>query len=92
MKDQFTAVSLDGDAQERLKKKIKVPRRILHFSDGTLEEYSTDEEDETDDNKKVIDPVNIYFNWASCGENKIRKQFHSLYFSKIGKIYFKVIL
>uniref|UniRef100_A0A1B6GHP3 Protein FAM177A1 n=1 Tax=Cuerna arida TaxID=1464854 RepID=A0A1B6GHP3_9HEMI len=23
----------------------KVPRKILHFSDGTLEEYSTDEED-----------------------------------------------
>lgn len=26
--------------------RIKTPRRILHFSDGTMEEYSTD--DETD--------------------------------------------
>lgn len=26
--------------------RVKAPRRILHFSDGTLEEYSTD--DETD--------------------------------------------
>ncbi|KAK3591621.1 hypothetical protein CHS0354_013805 [Potamilus streckersoni] len=28
--------------------KKKQPRRILHFSDGILEEYSTDEEDDTD--------------------------------------------
>lgn len=28
--------------------RVKTPRRILHFSDGTLEEYSTDE-DETDE-------------------------------------------
>ena len=27
------------------KKKKKVPKRILHFSDGILEEYSTDEEE-----------------------------------------------
>ncbi|KAK7103095.1 protein FAM177A1-like [Littorina saxatilis] len=39
----FTSVALgDGDG----KKKGKVPRRILHFSDGILEEYSTDEEEE----------------------------------------------
>lgn len=24
--------------------RVKAPRRILHFSDGTLEEYSSDEE------------------------------------------------
>ncbi|XP_037090385.1 protein FAM177A1-like [Pollicipes pollicipes] len=29
-------------------KKARVPRRVLHFSDGTMEEYSTDEEDEPD--------------------------------------------
>lgn len=44
--------------------KVKVPKRILHFSDGTLEEYSTDE-DETDNNlktdKTVVDPVNISY-------------------------------
>lgn len=28
--------------------RVKTPRRILHFSDGTLEEYSTDE-DEADE-------------------------------------------
>lgn len=28
--------------------RVRVPRRVLHFSDGTLEEYSTEEEDETD--------------------------------------------
>lgn len=27
--------------------RIKTPRRILHFSDGTLEEYSTDDEPDT---------------------------------------------
>ncbi|VDI09020.1 Hypothetical predicted protein [Mytilus galloprovincialis] len=39
---EFTDISL----QEGQKKKKKQPRRILHFSDGILEEYSTDEEDE----------------------------------------------
>ena len=33
------------------KKKKKVPKRILHFSDGILEEYSTDEE-EREENRK----------------------------------------
>lgn len=28
--------------------KVKAPKRILHFSDGTMEEYSTDEEDTPD--------------------------------------------
>ncbi len=39
----LTTISLDDS--EKGKKK-KVPRRILHFSDGILEEYSTDEEEE----------------------------------------------
>lgn len=43
-------------------KRKRVPRRILHFSDGTLEEYSTDEEDDVPDSKTDnqiahIDPV-----------------------------------
>lgn len=36
--------------------KVKAPKRILHFSDGTMEEYSTDEEDTPDakvDKKQV---------------------------------------
>lgn len=33
------------DELQKEKKKKKVPKRILHFSDGILEEYSTDEEE-----------------------------------------------
>lgn len=41
--------------------RVKTPKRILHFSDGTLEEYSEDETDVTDNrhthNDKQIDVV-----------------------------------
>lgn len=40
--------------------KVRVPKRVLHFSDGILEEFSTDEEDEADSantNKTLVDPV-----------------------------------
>ncbi|XP_022329318.2 protein FAM177A1-like [Crassostrea virginica] len=40
----FTSIPLGVDP-ERPKKK-KVPRRLIYCSDGVLEEYSTDEEDE----------------------------------------------
>ena len=41
--------------------KKKVPRKILHFSDGTLEEYSTDEEEPvTEDTTPPVDPVSTY--------------------------------
>ncbi|XP_043205447.1 protein FAM177A1-like [Amphibalanus amphitrite] len=36
--EKVPAESVDG-------KKARVPRRILHFSDGTMEEYSTDEDE-----------------------------------------------
>ena len=36
-----------------VKKKKKQPRRVLHFSDGVLEEYSTDEEDREERKKKT---------------------------------------
>merc|ERR1712087_311508 len=50
----FTSVTLgDGDG-----KKKKVPRRILHLSDGILEEYSTDEEEEPEP-LPVIDPKTL---------------------------------
>ena len=39
----------------------KIPRRIIHFSDGIVEEYSTDEEDEAKPLKRVTDPVIYYF-------------------------------
>jgi hypothetical protein len=48
------------------KKEKKKPRRVLHFSDGVLEEYSTDEEGELSNvavsrakNMAVADPVSI---------------------------------
>ncbi|KAK3914114.1 Protein FAM177A1 [Frankliniella fusca] len=59
---------LEETRNQPLKKK-KVPRRILHFSDGTLEEYSTDEDEDTPDFKtdnKIahIDPRQMtWFPW-----------------------------
>ncbi|XP_076464838.1 protein FAM177A1-like [Babylonia areolata] len=54
----FTSVSLgDGDAPSEKKK--KVPRRILHFSDGILEEYSTDEEEEDVPDQPLVDPKTL---------------------------------
>ena len=52
----FDNVPLD---EEKLAgKKRKQPRRILHFSDGILEEYSTDEEEDEQD-APAVDPVSI---------------------------------
>ncbi|XP_033733860.1 protein FAM177A1-like [Pecten maximus] len=48
---EFTNVSLDAEAPPVKKKQ---PKRILHFSDGILEEYSTDEEEEE---KKPTEPL-----------------------------------
>lgn len=45
--------------------RVKAPRRILHFSDGTLEEYSTDDEPDSPDNSnqnKQIDLVSFVSN------------------------------
>ena len=39
------------------KKKKKVPKRILHFSDGVLEEYSTDEEEREEAEKEQSQTV-----------------------------------
>lgn len=40
--------------------RIKAPRRILHFSDGTLEEYSSDDEiDGSSNRKKQSDEVKL---------------------------------
>ncbi|XP_054261893.1 protein FAM177A1-like isoform X2 [Macrosteles quadrilineatus] len=38
-------VPADDSSAPPFAKPKRVPRRVLHFSDGTLEEYSTDEED-----------------------------------------------
>lgn len=45
--------------------KPRKPKRILHFSDGVLEEYSSEDEEETDQkpvNKTVADPKDM--SWA----------------------------
>lgn len=41
---------------------VKVPKRILHFCDGTLEEYSDDELEQADvkQPEPVVDPVSSY--------------------------------
>lgn len=48
------------------KKSTKQPKRILHFSDGVLEEYSSDEEEKTNvpEMGSVVDPVSLSF--LSC--------------------------
>ena len=38
-------MSDSNSAHQNVKTKKRVPKRILHFSDGVLEEYSTDEEE-----------------------------------------------
>ena len=49
----------DPSAPEFQNTKNKVPRRILHFSDGTLEEYSETEDEDEADGTPPVDPVNI---------------------------------
>nr|XP_002129010.1 protein FAM177A1-like [Ciona intestinalis] len=55
---------LCGDNMERFKLdkngKIKLPRRLIHCSDGILEEYSTDEEEEEEEaDLPVVDPSTL---------------------------------
>uniref|UniRef100_A0A3B5QN56 Family with sequence similarity 177 member A1 n=1 Tax=Xiphophorus maculatus TaxID=8083 RepID=A0A3B5QN56_XIPMA len=47
----------DGDL---LARKVKVPRRIIHFANGeTMEEYSTDEEEEEEEEEHVKQVVSV---------------------------------
>ncbi|XP_018571871.1 protein FAM177A1 isoform X2 [Anoplophora glabripennis] len=40
--------------------KVKTPKRILHFCDGTLEEYSSDEDEvDTPKDQTVVDPSTL---------------------------------
>lgn len=47
--------------EDEISVKVKRPTRVLHFSDGVIEEYSTDEEkdvvDNDDESNKVVDEV-----------------------------------
>jgi len=60
-----------GDNDHRTGSK-RIPRKVLHFSDGIVEEYSTDdEEEEVTEYKKrqAIDPVKrkkITFSFKIC--------------------------
>ena len=40
------------ETNESLKVNLRAPKRIIHFSDGVLEEYENDEED-TDHSKSI---------------------------------------
>ena len=49
--------------EKEVEVKMKIPKRVLHFSDGILEEYS-DDDDEVDGKKDenrntLLDEVNI---------------------------------
>ncbi|XP_019627532.1 PREDICTED: protein FAM177A1-like [Branchiostoma belcheri] len=55
----FHTVSLDEHLPDCPAHKKKQPRRVLHCSDGIYEEYSTDEEDETDTQQPEVDPKTL---------------------------------
>lgn len=57
MEETHGTVEKKGSKDEAIK--VKVPKRILHFSDGVLEEYSDDEVDCAPQEKEqtVVDPV-----------------------------------
>ncbi|KAI0220413.1 hypothetical protein LSAT2_028088 [Lamellibrachia satsuma] len=59
----FINVSLEDNTLKSTKTKKKVPRRIIHFSDGIVEEYSTDEEDEIDNTPKVDPKTLTWLPW-----------------------------
>lgn len=68
VKDTDALKPLGATLNEPVRRK-KVPRRVLHFSDGTLEDYSTDEEEDVPDCKQTnqiahIDPKQMeWFPW-----------------------------
>ena len=45
----------NNEAESEIKtKKKRVPRRVIHFSDGIVEEFSTDSEDEEEKRKSAL--------------------------------------
>ncbi|RUS71851.1 hypothetical protein EGW08_020385 [Elysia chlorotica] len=58
--DQVNTTSFDIDLLSS--KKTKVPKRIIHFSDGILEEYSSDDSDDSEDLTVKVDPSSL--NWG----------------------------
>ena len=51
-----TTVDESNEARKEKKdKKNRVPRRVIHFSDGVIEEFSTDSEEEAIKAKEIED-------------------------------------
>lgn len=50
--------------------KVKAPKRILHFSDGTMEEFSDDEDEDITDSKNYERQVSV------VSSNKSKHQFN----------------
>merc|ERR1719167_1900285 len=44
----------ESEFESENKKKKRVPRRVIHFSDGIVEEFSTDSEDEEEKRKSAL--------------------------------------
>ena len=44
----------NNESESENKKKKRVPRRVIHFSDGIVEEFSTDSEDEEEQRKSAL--------------------------------------
>ena len=44
----------NNESESENKKKKRVPRRVIHFSDGIVEEFSTDSEDEEEKRKSAL--------------------------------------
>lgn len=54
--DEYKAENPEGSLNAAIK--VRTPKRILHFSDGILEEYSDDEVDNTPkEEQAIVDPV-----------------------------------
>ncbi len=54
---EFESVDLSEGPKKR------IPKRVIHFSDGVLEEYSTDEEEDEEDggpSEPPVDPVSCH--------------------------------
>lgn len=73
-KGDFTNISLAGDPEQPPKK--KVPRRLIYCSDGVLEEYSTDEEEEKPP-EPTVNPVRIVVHFTMQLFVKSTRSLHS---------------
>ncbi|XP_076273995.1 protein FAM177B [Rhynchophorus ferrugineus] len=51
--------------------KMKTPKRVIQCSDGILEEYSTDEEEEDNKNTETVDPATLQ--WGPWFYYKVTK-------------------